>query len=168
MRPLLWLVLVFPACHDPIEEDLAGKLVRFEVISSSDDCSPLRFTGDAGTQFFGIREDGGVVFTIARQAKYGPRVDGGVLEEVERQLVPSLDATLPDYTCAGKYSNWERTDAGFDLFQEWGGADSCPGGPLWLPRAACSSKRSYLMTELGDCQLRCVQLTVTGEVTCSC
>jgi hypothetical protein len=162
------LFLLLSACSDPIEENLAGKLVQVEVVATSDTCLPARFVGDAGVQFFGQREDGGYLFTMSRNAQLGPNEDGGFVESVDRQQVPPQNDLAPLSACNAQLSNWTRSDAGFDLSQAFPGVKSCVNGPLWLPSKDCESNRSFLMTELGDCQLKCVHLSVSGEVTCSC
>lgn len=168
--PFLFVLLLL-GC-DPVEEDLAGKLVRVEVTTQASDCSPARFSGDAGVQFFGERDDGGVVFTMGQQAQYGPTVDGGVLESVQRQLIPSPNqgrAAVGDGAgCEGSFSAWERSGTGLVLTQQWPGGDTCPMGPIWLPRKTCTTTRLYDFTEVGTCQLRCVRLSISGEVECTC
>ncbi len=172
MRNLLPLLLLLPACQDPIDENLAGKLVRVEVTSSLDECRPARFTGDAGVQFFGVRPDGGVVFTISQQAQFGPMVDGGVLESVQRQILPTPGNGRTNVAsgdaCVGTFSAWVQLDGGLENAQEWPGIKDCPAGPIWLPVEPCRSTRSFSMTELGDCQLRCVIISAAGEISCDC
>jgi hypothetical protein len=162
------LVLGLAGCNDPIEESLPGKLVQVQVIGVSDDCVPARFVGDAGVQFFGQRADGSFLFTMARQAQFGPTEDGGVVESVERQQVPPQNGLEPQSACGALLSNWTRADAGFDLVQEFPGVKDCVNGPLWIPTKACTAQRSFVMTELSDCDLKCVQLSVRGEVSCGC
>ena len=166
---LLPFLLLFAAC-DAVEDDLPGKLVRVEVTTQSDDCRPARFTGDAGIHFFGEREDGGLVFTMAEQAQYGPTSDGGVLESVQRQVPTTSRVAVGNGAgCEGSFSNWERTADGVRLSQEWPGGDTCPMGPIWLPFKACSSTRLYSFTEVGACPLRCVKIAPgSGEVECTC
>lgn len=160
--------LILAACSDPIEQNLAGKIVRFDVVAVSDTCIPARFVGDAGAQFFGQREDGAFLFTMSRNAQLGPNEDGGFVESVERQQVPPQNGVEPLSACNAQLSSWTRTDAGFDLTQAFPGTKSCVNGPLWLPTKDCEVTRSYVITELGDCQLKCVKISVSGEVTCSC
>ncbi len=171
MRILLAVGLLLLSC-DAVEEDLPGKLVRVEVTTQSTDCIPARFSGDAGVQFVGERDDGGLVFTMGQNVQYGPTIDGGALESVQRQLVPSPnngDATVGEGDgCAGSFSAWERTVDGVSLSQTWPGATTCPSGPIWLPSKACTSTRLYTFTEVGTCQLRCVRISTSGEVDCSC
>ena len=166
---LIPLLLLLTAC-DAVEDDLPGKLVQVEVTTQATDCTPARFTGDAGQQFFGERKDGGLVFTMGQQAQYGPTLDGGTLESVQRQLVPSSgrSAVGNGPGCEGSFSAWERTGTGFRLIQQWPGADTCPTGPLWLPLRACTSTRLYQFTDLGTCQLRCVRISLSGEIDCAC
>lgn len=171
MRLLIPLLLL-AGCVDATEEDLPGKLVRVEVLTSADACRPARFSGDAGVQFFGERPDGGLVFTMGQQAQFGPTPDGGSLESVQRQLIPAPNAgraTVGDEPgCEGSFSAWERTSDGLSLSQEWPGQDTCPSGPVWLPFKACTSTRGYVFTEVGTCQLRCVRISARGEVDCTC
>ncbi len=168
--PAVLLAVVLLTACDAIEDDLPGKLVQVEVRTQFTDCTPPRFTGDAGRQFFGERQDGGLVFTMAEQAQYGPTHDGGTLESVQRQLVPSTGRAIvgEGNGCEGAFSLWERTTTGLRLIQEWPGADTCPTGPLWLPQKACTSTRLYFFTDLGTCQLRCVRISSRGEIDCKC
>lgn len=172
MPRYLVLLSVLAGCVDSTEEDLAGTLVRVEVVTESDTCTLPRFSGDAGVQFFGERADGGLVFTMAQQAQFGPRLDGGSLESVQRQLIPAPNAGRAsvgaEAGCVGSFSSWERTDGGLRLSQEWPGQDTCPSGPLYLPTTPCTSTRGYLFTEVGSCQLRCVRISEKGEVDCGC
>ena len=172
MRFALWSFLFLSACVDTTEDDLAGQLVQVEVKTLSDDCRLPRFSGDAGVQFFGERSAGVFVFTMGQQAQFGPTTDGGTLESVQRQLIPSPDAgraTLGDGAgCEGSFSNWERIDGGLSLTQTWPGFDTCPSGPLWLPFKACTSTREFIFTELSACQLKCVRISSKGEVDCGC
>lgn len=162
------VLLTMLGCELP-EKDLAGSLVRVTVEAGlNDDCRPRRFSGDAGVQFFGVQDDGGAVFTLSRTAKYGPILDGGVLEGGEAQ-VEHGERTLPENACSGSYSDWVRVgDGRFDLRQSWVGADECPTGPWWLPERACVTERRFTFTELGPCQLRCVKYQLDGQVTCDC
>jgi hypothetical protein len=169
---LLIPLFLLAGCVDATEDDLPGKLVQVEVITTSEDCRPTRFAGDAGVQFFGERADGGLVFTMGQQAQFGPMLDGGSLESVQRQLVPAPNggrATVgTEARCEGSFSAWERTTEGLQLSQEWPGADACLSGPVWLPFTACASTRRYVFTEVGTCQLRCVRISSRGEVDCVC
>lgn len=171
MKHLLLLALL-AGCVESTEDDLAGALVRVDVVAETDTCALPRFTGDAGVQFFGQRADGGFVFTIGQQAQFGPTLDGGSLESVQRQLIPSPNAGRAsvgaEADCVGSFSAWERTDAGLRLSQEWPGQDTCPSGPVYLPTKPCTSTRGYLFTEVGACQLRCVRISAKGEVDCEC
>src|SRR4051812_24631821 len=87
--PLSFVLMLLVGCEPPPEADLSGSLVRVEVTTQSSDCRPARFTGDAGTQFFAERADGGLVFTISQQGQYGPTIDGGVLQSAARQVIPA-------------------------------------------------------------------------------
>ncbi len=168
MRLKLVLLLTLASC-DAVEEDLPGVLVRVEV-SGSSNCLPARFTGDAGLQFFGQREDGGLVFTMGTEAQFGPPREGGVLGGVERQ-VPSEATTSvgTENSCLGTFSDWRRTDGGLELHQSWPGIDFCVSGPTWLPRVRCSTTRQYLFTEISPCSLRCVRIpSGSSEVECRC
>ena len=169
MRPLSLLFLLLTGC-DEVEEDLEGKLVRVEVKPQSTDCTPARFTGDAGIQFFGERADGGLVFTMGQHAQYGPTSDGGVLEGVQRQQVPSTGAASVGEGdgCVGSFSEWESTSDGLKLLQEWPGVDGCPSGPIWIPLKACTTTRTFSLTEVGTCQLKCVRISTSGEIDCAC
>jgi hypothetical protein len=173
MRSIALLSLMLIAgCSEP-EENLDGKLVLVEVVTVSSDCAPARFTGDAGVQFFAEREDGGLVFTMSQEAQYGPTVDGGVLPGNQRQVVPppnlGVASVGPGEGCTGSFSDWKRAASGLSLQQEWPGGDTCPTGPIWLPRKACATTRLYNFTEVGTCQQRCVRISpISGEVECSC
>jgi hypothetical protein len=169
-----WLVPLFllMACIDSTEDDLAGVLVRVDVVTVDDPCNLPRFTGDAGVQYFGERPSGQLVFTMSQQAQFGPLLDGGTLESVQRQVIPSPDAGRANVGegtgCEGSFSRWERTDGGLLLKQELPGVDSCEAGPRWLPFFGCTVTREFRFTEVGTCQLRCVQLSSKGEVDCGC
>ena len=169
---LLIALLFLAGCVDATEDNLTGKLVRVEVVTVSDGCSPARFSGDAGLQFFGVRDDGGVAFTMGQNAQYGPAPDGGVVQSVAQQLLPPANGGRAvvgnEAGCDGLFSNWALTDAGLDLAQDLPGVDTCPSGPVWLPLKACSSSRSYLFTEVGTCELRCVRISTSGEIECRC
>lgn len=169
----LWVVMLLTAC-EPIEDALPGKLAQLTVTTARDDCSPVRFTGDAGLQFFGVRPDGGVVFTISQRAQYSSaRDDGGVVEGVQRQSAPFVgdgrsNAASGD-ACVGTFSAW-RVDGDFVLrnAQEWPGLQDCTTGPAWLPRQPCTSERVFTFTPVSDCNLECVRLSASGEVSCEC
>ncbi|MFZ5439584.1 MAG: hypothetical protein ACOZQL_06230 [Myxococcota bacterium] len=172
MRPFAWPVLLVLTACQPQESNVLGSLVLVTVERGlNDDCSPRRFAGDAGVQFFAVQEDGGALFTLSRHAKYGPTIDGGVLEGVEPQI-ENGPASLPDYACSGSYSEWVRVAGSatvkFDLRQAWIGADSCPEGPWWLPTQQCNTERRFTFTELRPCESRCVKYQLNGEVTCDC
>ncbi len=172
MKNLLTTLLVLFVGCDAVEEELAGKLMRVEVTIEDSDCAPARFRGDAGIQFFGERPDGGLVFTMGQNAQYGPTIDGGVLESVQRQLIPAPNdgrASVGEgLGCDGSFSNWERSIEGVRVTQSWPGADTCPMGPIWLPSKGCTTTRRYSFTEVGTCQLRCVRISTSGEVDCTC
>lgn len=159
-------------CVDTTADNLTGKLVRVEVVTSTDDCSPARFSGDAGLQFYGEREDGGVAFTMGQNAQYGPAPDGGVVQSVQQQLIPSPNngraVVGNEAGCEGSFSAWELGLGGLHLTQDLPGFDVCPSGPVWLPLKACKSVRSYLFTEVGPCELRCVRISSAGEIECRC
>ena len=142
--PLLFLA----GCVDTTEDNLSGKLVRVEVVTSSDDCLPARFSGDAGLQFFGEREDGGVAFTMGQNAQYGPAPDGGLVQSVQQQLLPPANngraVVGRESGCEGSFSAWERGDAGLNLAQD-------------LPRDGHLPQRARLAAVEGlqvDAQLR--------------
>jgi hypothetical protein len=175
MRTALFPFLLLVAACDPVEEDLPGQLAQVTVTGLGDNCAPSRFVGDAGTQFFGVRGDGGLVFTLAQRAHYSSdRDDGGVVESVQRQTFPTVgDGRVAvgseGEPCVGTFSAW-RSDGGLTLSitQGWPGADGCPSGPRWLPSTACTSQREFTFTPVGDCNLRCVRITAAGEVSCGC
>ncbi|MBL8915768.1 MAG: hypothetical protein JNM17_34035 [Archangium sp.] len=170
-----WLVMLVMAACEPLEgDDLPGQLASVTVTSLSDDCSPLRFVGDAGVQFYGTRPDGGVVFTMSQRAQFSSASDdGGLVESVQRQTAPFIGDGRTNVAsgdaCVGVFSAW-RVDAPFVLRnpQEWPGADACPAGPGWLPRMPCTSERVFTFTPISECNLKCVTISAAGEVTCDC
>ena len=71
-------------------------------------------------------------------------------------------------SCEGSFSNWERSVDGLRLTQAWPGAHACLAGPAWLPERACTSSRRFLFTSVGTCPLRCVRISSSGEIDCTC
>lgn len=165
---LRYLLLLLTAC-DAVEDDLPGKLVRVEVISETDTCTPARFTGDAGVQFFGQRPDGGLVLTMSSQAQYGPTLDGGSLTGTGPS-VPAAPVGPSGAPCFISLSDWQRTDEGLRLEQHYPGSDLCPSaGTAQMPKDACNSARRFVFTELADCPLRCVRFpAASDEIECKC
>ena len=167
MRRHLLLLLALTGC-DAVEDDLPGKLVRVEVIAEADTCTPLRFTGDAGVQFFGQRIDGGLALTMSSQAQYGPTPDGGTLTGTGPSLVVAATGS-ENAPCFISLSDWRRTEEGLRLEQHYPGSDVCTNGTSLMPKAACISSRRFVFTELRDCPLRCVHIPPgSDEVECSC
>ena len=169
MKLNLFLLLTTLAGCEAVEDDLPGQLVHVEV-SGGGDCLPARFTGDAGIQFFAAREDGGLVFTMSREAQFGPTREGALLGGVDRQVPSDAPTTVGnENTCFGKFNDWRRTDGGFVLNQAWPGVDFCVSGPTWLPTETCTTTRRFVFTEVGPCSLRCVRFPTGGsEVECRC
>ncbi len=174
MRPYLCSLLLLSMACETVEEDFVGRLVAVQVSSIRDDCRPTRFTGDGGVQFIGRRSDGGVAFTMARQAVYGPLPDGGELDSVSRHGIPVQrggygNAGEGEAECQGIFNEWTLLDDDtLSLYQELPGATACENGPLWLPAAACATDRTFSLTQTGECRLSCVRLTASGSVTCDC
>lgn len=179
MKRRLAIVLVLAAaCSDPIEESVPGFLGRVTVTTAADDCSPPRFEGDGGVQFYGVRQDGGVVFTLSQDSIFGPLSDGGALESVQRQSFPSpgdgaanvgvTDDGSVDPACAGIFTRWVPIDGGFSNDQEIPGVNKCPSGPLWLPAKPCTTSRTFTFTPLSECDLKCLRVSASLEVTCEC
>ncbi|MFO0600400.1 MAG: hypothetical protein U0228_34145 [Myxococcaceae bacterium] len=166
------MTVVLLGC-EPTTERLPGHLALVEVVTTSDDCSPRRFSGDAGQQFFGVRDDGGVVFTISQLAQYGPARDGGVLEGSGRQAIPviapvNMSVAAGD-ACVGRFGSWVLDGpTSLTITQTWPGISDCTAGPTWLPAAPCTSVRTFSFTALSDCRLECVTLSASLEVSCSC
>lgn len=169
MRWLTSLILLF-GCIDKVEDDLAGSLVQVTVNTLHDECEPARFSGEAGAQFFGDVDDGGVVFTMAQNAVFGPTLDGGQLVGVQRlrALSEGEISVGRDEMCLGTFASWERADGGLILSQQWPGIETCPTGPVWLPLKACASQRFFAFSNAVECPLRCVRITQSSTVECSC
>lgn len=171
---LLAMVVVLTGCEVP-EEDFEGRLVQVTVISNRDECAPLRFSGDAGIQFFGTRPDGGTVFTMANAAVYGPIADGGVLESVIRQALPPVDlgranvGQFGEESCKGLFLDWIDDGNGqLQLQQDFPGSIDCTTGPSWLPVKRCEVDRQYVLTDVGTCRSTCLRVTASTEVVCDC
>lgn len=171
LRPLLLpLVVALIGCTDPVEDSLPGSLVRVTVIGVSDSTLPPREVGDGGTQFFGVRADGGVAFTISQQLQFGPLVDGGSLISVQRVSVPTPNAgrfTISDEGCTA-ISNWTVVDGGLQLSQSFPERVDCPTAPEWLPELGGEAVRRYELTPISSCDLKCVRLSEASEVSCDC
>jgi hypothetical protein len=159
---------------EPVEEDLPGHLAQLSVTTRVDDCVPARFTGDAGVQFFGLRADGGAVFTVSQLAQYSSNVDdGGLVESVQRQTAPfpGNGATSVGSTdaCSGTFSAWVLEGANLlSIRQTWPGRDACTTGPGWLPQSPCTSERVFTFTPSSECNVKCVRISAAGEVSCGC
>lgn len=167
MRLRLLLFVVLASC-DAVEDDLPGKLVRVEVIADSDTCTPARFTGDAGLQFFGERADGGLVLTMSSQAQYGPTPDGGSLTGTGPS-VPVAATGSENAPCFISLADWKRNDEGLGLVQHYPGSDLCTNGTPLMPKDSCISTRRFVFTEIRDCPLRCVHFPASSdEIECKC
>jgi hypothetical protein len=172
MRPLLILLLAaLPGCPTTQGEDLPGQLVLVTVETVQDSCEPPRAEGDGGVQWAAARPDGGVVFTVLDQVKYGPLRDGGVLEGLSREQVPPLDGGRTELGagdgCRALIAGWSIIDGGLELSQQWPGVDVCPAAPGYAPRASCAVVRRLWFTPLRDCPERCVRLSA-GGASCDC
>ncbi len=166
----LFVSLLICGCTDPVEDSLAGALVRVTVIGVSDTTMPRRQVGDAGTQFFGVRPDGGIAFTISQQLQFGPLADGGTLISVQRVAVPTPNAgrfTIGREGCTA-LSNWTLVDGGLGLTQSFPTRADCPTAPEWLPELGGDAVRRYELTPVGTCDLKCVRLSEASEVSCEC
>lgn len=170
----LTLLVLCVGC-EPEGEDLPGHLALVSVSTRGDDCTPRRFSGDAGVQFFAVRSDGGAVFTMSQLAQFSSvEDDGGLVESVQRQTVPfpgngTSGVGVGDQNCIGTFSAWAIDGENLlSLPQTWPGSSTCPSGPGWLPSNACSSDRLFTFTPISDCTLRCVRISASGEVTCGC
>ena len=173
------VLVLLGGCDDPVEENVTGQLGRVTIVFADDGgCSPARLSGDAGLQFYGVRPDGGIVFTLPQNAVFGPLIDGGALESVQRQSVPapgdgkSNVGATPDGTvdddCEGIFTRWVPVDGGLSNAQEWPGLDKCETGPLWLPNRACVTTRTFLFEPVSACELKCVKVSAAQEVSCDC
>ncbi len=165
-------MLVLAGCEVE-DEDFEGRLVHVEIVSTSDDCSPRRMSGDAGLQFIGTRADGGTLFTISQEAVYGPLIDGGALESVIRQALPPLNLGranigIGEESCNGIFGDWVELGSTLQLRQDIPGSMNCVTGPLWLPTTRCSTDRTFTLTDVGTCRLSCIQVTASAEVVCDC
>jgi hypothetical protein len=172
MRRLLFL-LTLCGCEAPVEDDVAGQLVQMTVSRVSDDCLPARVIGDAGVQFFGVRDDGGIAFTVGQETQFGPSLDGGVLESVQRQTIPFANGGRgtvgAEAECVGTFSAWVfEPPATLRNVQTFPGVDKCISGPSWLPKSQCTVEREFTFTPISDCRSKCVTITAAGEVSCGC
>lgn len=173
MRRHLLLLAALTACEAPVEDDVAGHLVQLSVSRVSDDCLPARDVGDAGVQFFAVRDDGGVAFTVAQQTQFGPMIDGGLLESVQRQAIPATNGGKStvgaEAECAGTFSAWVfEPPSTLRNVQSFPGFDKCVSGPSWLPKTACTVERLFTFTAISECRSKCVTITAAGEVSCGC
>ncbi|MGV3623067.1 MAG: hypothetical protein ACO1OB_19770 [Archangium sp.] len=174
MRLILLTMLVALTGCETVEEDFEGRLVQVEVITVSDDCTPARFSGDAGLQFIGTRPDGGTVFTLSNAAVYGPLIDGGVLEAVIRQALPPVNMGRSnvgqngEVACDGIFGDWRQIDTELNLQQDFPGFTDCVTGPPWLPERRCTVERTLKMTDVGTCRISCLRVTASTEVVCEC
>ena len=172
MRPsLLALLVVGSACVDEVREDLAGQLVRVEVVPLAEGCAPARHLGDGGLQFLAVRADGGLLLSLSGTVQYGPLPDGGGLDGTTLVQVPNPAAVATlgaEADCGATVGALFAEDAGIRLEQSFPGALDCPSGPLWLPGRRCGSARLLRLTPAGACHLRCVRLGASGDVACDC
>lgn len=172
MRLILLAMVVLTGC-DVTEEDFEGRLVHVDVVTTSDDCVPRRFSGDGGLQFIGVRADGGTIFTLSNAAVYGPLNDGGVLESVIRQALPPVNIGRANVgqgeeSCNGIFGDWLQTGDGLQLRQDFPGSTDCTTGPPWLPVSRCSVDRELVLTDVGTCRLACLRVTAGTDVVCDC
>lgn len=173
MRRLLPCFLLLVGCEGPTQDSVKGQLAQLELTRVSDDCVPRRRVGDAGLQFFAVRDDGGVAFTMSQDAQYGPLFDGGALESVQQQAIPVINGGQAqvgaDGGCAGTFANWVLESPGvLRSLQKFPGEDTCPDGPEWLPKTACTVNRTFTFTGVSDCDSKCLKFTASNEVTCDC
>ncbi len=178
MRRLLLPLLLLTSCEEDLEPDIEGRLVAVEVVTERDTCVPQRHQGDGGVQFIGLRADGGVVFTMARNAAFGPLPDGTTFDSVSRHSIPvdrgGWGNAAEGDVCAGIFHEWTLVDDNtLTLFQDLPSTRVCTSGPVWLPKAEdggsrCETAREYRLTDVGTCKLSCVKFGVSGDVTCEC
>ncbi|MFT3708331.1 MAG: hypothetical protein QM817_11820 [Archangium sp.] len=176
MKSLRFFPLVLVVCLGcETQEDLPGHLALLSVSTQGDDCTPRRFSGDAGIQFFAVRPDGGAVFTVSQLAQFSSvDDDGGLVESVQRQSVPfpgegSWAVGNGDQNCVGTFAAWAiNSENMLTLPQSWPGLSACPSGPEWIPQDPCVSNRFFTFTPVSECNLRCVRISALGEVTCGC
>lgn len=175
MRALLltsWVVLA--GCQPQEAENITGRLVHVDVVNTYDDCTPARYVGDGGLQFIGTLSDGTIVFTMSQLAVFGPNNDGGTnITSVTRHQIPITNkgkgnAGLGETACDGVFTDWSTDGGSLTLKQYLPGNDDCTTGPKWLPNLRCTSHRDFELTDVGTCQLSCIQLTASNDVVCGC
>ncbi|GMU60603.1 MAG: hypothetical protein AMXMBFR34_23660 [Myxococcaceae bacterium] len=171
MRTAALLFLVSLSACPTVSDDLPGYLCQVTVEELQDGCAPRRTTGAGGVQWLGVREDGGLAFTVADQVKYGPTRSGEVLIGVSRDQVPPLDGGIvqlgPEAACRGLLGGWIALDGGLQLNQQWPGLDVCPGAPVYAPQTSCVAVRQLIFTPIRECPQRCVVLAGDGA-DCDC
>ncbi|MEW5737339.1 MAG: hypothetical protein AB1938_00345 [Myxococcota bacterium] len=171
-RPALLpgLLLLAAACPT-VDDDLPGYLCQVTVEAIQDTCSPQRFVGDGGVQWLGIRDDGGLAFSVLDQVKYGPTRGGEALAGVTRETLPPFDGGMAQFgaddACRALVGGWVALDGGLQLNQQWPGIDNCPSAPAYVPNKACVAVRFLRFEPIGECPQRCVVLTNVGA-SCDC
>ncbi|MCA2976692.1 MAG: hypothetical protein INH41_25095 [Myxococcaceae bacterium] len=183
-RAIAALGLGAVACVGPIgvvAEDASGALgaMRFETVS--DDCTPQRFTGDAGTLFVGAQASGRLVVATSLEAFWGPpRPDAGAIVSGSRTdfvtgaPVELLQGGDPARRCGRLRYTW--SDEGLDdggartllLEQVWIGVDvGCPELFPFLPGRDCTSTRRITFEPGTPCRLQCLRPS-SASFTCGC
>jgi hypothetical protein len=181
-----WLVVagLFGACVQPIDlvsEDAMGALGQMTFEPIADDCSPPRFTGDAGTLFVGTQASGRVVVATSLEAFWGPgRPDAGEIvagsrtDFVTGAPVELLQGGDPTRRCGRLRYTW--SDQGLDdagvrtlsLEQVWIGVDiGCPELFPFLPSRDCSSTRRVTVQPGPACRLQCLR-PASASFECGC
>lgn len=179
-RRLAWLILVVCACPTPVTQDVAGFLTQVSIAAVADDCLPERYVGDGGVQFFGLQKNGKPAISSSYEAFWGPaRVDGGVIVPGSRQdLVIDQEVNLAQgfnssRLCGRLFYTWSSPAEGppwaMHLTQRWEAVDlGCDSPGAHIPLTGCSSTRLFTFSPLSDCDLSCVKVAASGDVTCVC
>jgi hypothetical protein len=184
MRRWWPVVCVLGACVqsiDVIAEDATGALGEMTFQTVTDDCSPPRFSGDAGLLFVGTQASGRLVVSTSLEAFWGPaRPDAGEIVSGSRTdfvtggPVELLQGGEPTRRCGRLRYTW--TDEGVDdagvrtlgLEQVWIGVDiGCPELYPFLPRRDCTSTRRVLVAPGPPCRLQCLRPSA-ASFTCGC
>ncbi len=175
MRPLLLTSLVVLAGCQPQEaENITGRMVHIDIVSTYDDCTPQRYVGDGGTQFIGTLKDGTLIFTQAQLSVFGPLNDGGTnMISITRHVIPvenkgKGNVGVGEAECDGVLNAWSTDGGSLRVDQFLPGADECTTGPLWLPESRCTAHRDFVLTDVGTCSLSCLQFTPANDAICGC
>jgi len=171
---LLTSLVVFAGCQPQEAENITGRLVHVEIVSTYDECTPRRYVGDGGTQFIGTLKDGSLLFTEAQLSVFGPLNDGGTdMISITRHVIPVANngkgnVGIGEDECGGVLNAWSTDGGSLTLEQYLPGSDECTTGPLWLPISRCTAHRDFVLTDVGTCPLTCLQITAANDAICGC